>query len=84
MDWNRIIDVSEWNNVENWQKVKPNIDAVIIRMGYTYSRNGALCIDKNYVANRKTCKALNIPYSLYYFSNAINEEEAKGSYAGGL
>lgn len=77
MDWNRIIDVSEWNNVENWQTVKPNIDAAIIRMGYTYSRNGALCIDKNYVANRKTCKALGIPYSLYYFTNAVNEEEAK-------
>lgn len=73
----RIIDVSQWNGSIDWDQVKGNVDAAIIRMGFTYSRTGDICIDKSYVVNRKTCKAKNIPYSLYYFTNAINEEEAR-------
>lgn len=72
----KIIDISQWNTVSDWDQVKANVDAVIIRMGYTYSRTGDICVDKKYVENRLTCKQKNIPYSLYYFTNAITEEEA--------
>lgn len=72
----KIIDISEWNTVTDWDQVKENVDAVIIRMGFTYSRNGYICVDKKYPENRQTCKKKNIPYSLYYFTNAITPEEA--------
>lgn len=71
-----IIDISQWNIIYDWDQVKQNVDAVILRMGFTYSRNGYLCIDNNYVQNRKACKLRNIPYSMYFFTNAITEEEA--------
>ena len=72
----KIIDISQFNTITDWDAIKKNADAVIIRMGFTYSRNGYLCVDNNYVVNRQTCKLRNIPYSMYFFTNAINEEEA--------
>lgn len=72
----KIIDISQWNTVSDWDKLKANVDAVIIRMGFTYSRTGDICVDKKYVENRLSCKSRNIPYSLYYFTNAITPEEA--------
>lgn len=73
----KIIDVSQWNTITNWDLIKQNVDAVIIRMGFTYSRNGYLCVDDKYVEYRKACKSRNIPYSMYFFTNATNEEEAR-------
>lgn len=74
---NKIIDISQWNTVTDWDAVKQNVDAVIIRAGFTYSKNGYLCVDNNYTKNRKACKQRNIPYSLYFFTNAITEAEAE-------
>lgn len=74
---NRIIDISQWNTVTDWALVRQSVDAVIIRMGFTYSRNGYLCADNKYVQNRKACREYGIPYTLYYFTNAISEAEAK-------
>lgn len=72
----KIIDISQWNTVTDWDAVKQNVDAVIIRAGFTYSRNGYLCVDNKYTENRQECKKRNIPYSLYFFTNAVTEEEA--------
>lgn len=72
----KIIDISQWNNVTDWNLVKTNVDAVIIRMGFTYSVNGYMCADDKYVQHRKACEAMGIPFSLYYFTNAITEAEA--------
>lgn len=76
MSRTKIIDISQWNTISDWDKVKANTDAVIIRMGFTYSRTGDICVDKKYVENRLMCKSKNIPYSLYYFTNATTTEEA--------
>lgn len=72
----KIVDISQFNTVTDWNLVKANVDAVIIRMGYTYSVNGFLCVDKKYVEHRKACEKYGIPYTLYYFTNAVNEAEA--------
>lgn len=73
---NRIIDISQFNTITDWNLVQSNADAIIIRMGFTYSINGYLCVDNNYVTNRKMCEKLGIPHSFYFFTNAITEEEA--------
>ena len=72
----KIIDLSQFNTVTDWDLVKANVDAIIIRVGFRYSRNGFLCIDNKYVEYRRQCKRLNIPYTLYWFTEAITEEEA--------
>ena len=72
----QIIDISQFNTITDWKAVQSNVDAIIIRMGFTYSVNGFLCIDNNYIQNRRMCEQLGIPHSFYFFTNATNEAEA--------
>ena len=77
----RIIDISQFNNVVDWNQVKANVDKIIIRVGFTYSVNGMLCIDSKYALHRKMCEKMGIPYSLYWFTNATTEAEAEAEAA---
>jgi len=72
------IDVSQWNGNIDWQKVKDDgIDYAIIRIGgRSYSQEGRLYFDDNYVANIKGAKEVGLIVGVYYFSQAVSEEEA--------
>lgn len=74
-----IIDLSQWNTVEDWDAVKGAVDAVILRCGYTLStqRDLTVCVDHKYPAYRAACEARGIPISLYYFTNATTPQEAQ-------
>ena len=72
-----IIDVSEFNEVTDWQAVKNAVDLVIIRMGYRGSRDGIIKYDKKYIQHRAMCEAYGIPHGFYYFPTAINDWEAQ-------
>lgn len=74
-----IIDLSQWNTVDNWDLVKDNVEAVILRAGYTLSTQKDLhvCVDQRYPAYRAACEARGIPLSLYYFTNAVTPQEAQ-------
>lgn len=82
-----IIDVSQWNAVEDWDAVKGAVDAVILRCGYTLStqKDLTVCVDHKYPAYRAACEARGIPISLYYFANATTPAEAQieASYVAG-
>lgn len=66
------IDVSEWQGRIDWEKVKPHIDFVIIRLGY-----GQNTLDSEARRNISECNRLGIPYGVYWFSYAYNVERAK-------
>lgn len=66
------IDVSEHNGSINWDKVAQHIDFAIIRAGY-----GKGNIDKYFHRNAKRCTELGIPFGVYWFSYALNEEMAR-------
>ena len=82
-----IIDLSQWNVVEDWDAVKSAVDGVILRCGYTLStqKDLTICVDHKYAAYRAACQARGIPFSLYYFTNAItpSEAEIEASYVAG-
>lgn len=82
-----IIDLSQWNTVEDWDRVKESVDAVILRCGYTLStqKDLTVCVDHKYPAYRATCESRGIPISLYYFTNATTPQEAQveASYVAG-
>ena len=65
------IDVSEWQGRIDWEKVKPNIDFAIIRLGY-----GQNTLDAEARRNISECNRLGIPYGVYWFSYAYNVERA--------
>lgn len=71
-----IIDVSSHNGIIDWQKVKGNVDAAVIRLGYRGYRTGTLARDSRYTQNREDCERLGIPFSLYFFPCSTTDEEA--------
>lgn len=66
------IDVSEHQGVIDWDKVKSQIDYAIIRAGY-----GKNHIDRQFVRNISECNRLGIPCGAYWFSYALNADQAK-------
>lgn len=71
-----IIDVSAHNGIIDWQKVRGNIEAAVIRLGYRGYSKGSLAYDTRYKENRTACEQMGIPFSLYFFPCSITDEEA--------
>ena len=72
-----IIDVSEHNGTVNWDRADLVTTIAIIRLGYRgYGKTGSLVLDRQYQKNRSECERLGIPFSLYFFPQAITDAEA--------
>lgn len=70
------IDVSKWQGKIDWQKVKnAGIDFAIIRIGYR-AENGQLYRDGNADYNIQQAQKVGILVGVYFFSTAINQNEA--------
>ena len=70
-----IVDVSEWNGIIDWQAVKDAGYHAIIRCGYgsDYENQD----DKQWHRNVSECERLGIPYGVYLYSYATNEDMAR-------
>lgn len=68
------IDVSHHKGNINWNKVKPNIDFVILRLGWVGNKNNHT-IDEKFEEYYRQCKKLNIPLGVYVY-NYCNSEDA--------
>ena len=68
-----VIDISSHNGDIDWLAVKNSglVDAVILRLGYGYR-----AIDNKFLYNMGELNRLNIPFSVYLFSYALNGNEA--------
>ncbi|MEG2410747.1 MAG: GH25 family lysozyme, partial [Erysipelotrichaceae bacterium] len=61
-----VIDVSEWQKVIDWDKVKAaGVDGAIIRIGFGFGN-----MDKQFKRNIEECNRLGIPYGIYLYSYA--------------
>lgn len=70
------IDVSKWQGKIDWQKVKKaGIDFAIIRIGYR-AENGQLYRDSNADYNIQQAQNAGILVGVYFFSTAVNQNEA--------
>ena len=71
------IDVSKWNGVIDWEKVKDSgVTFAIIRAGYRGSVSGALVVDPYFESNMQGAQDNHIPVGIYFFTQAVNEIEA--------
>ena len=68
------IDVSQYQGTIDWEKVKNRIDFVIIRCGYGQDIESQ--DDKMFKRNADECTRLNIPFGVYIYSYATNEQDA--------
>ena len=65
------IDVSHYQGSINWDKVKPQIDFAILRMGLGDDITSQ--DDKQFERNYTECVRLGIPFAVYFFSYAVNK-----------
>lgn len=70
-----MIDVSQYNGIISWDKVVA--DAVIIRAGYRGYSAGVIKQDARLSENLAGVIRYNIPFGLYFMSQAISESEAE-------
>ena len=72
------IDVSKHQGRINWSRVKEQgIEFAFIRIGYRgYGEAGNINLDQRFYENIEGAQAAGIDTGVYFFSQAINEEEA--------
>lgn len=71
----KFIDLSYANQVTDWDKVREQVDFIMLRCGFRGYTKGGLREDSNFEEYAKECRG-KIPFGLYYMSQAINEAEA--------
>lgn len=72
------IDVAAHQDVIDWQKVKEaGVEFAYIRVGYRSAINGALMQDIKFYRNYKGALENGIKIGIYWYSQPINEREAK-------
>ena len=72
----KVIDISQFNNVTNWEKVKATKLPIIIRIGYRGSKTGVITYDPRYKEYRKACEDNGIEHTFYFFPCSITDSEA--------
>lgn len=73
----KILDVSHYNKVTNWEAVKSAVDGVFLRVGYRGYGSGKIVMDNKFREYASACKKLGIPFGVYFMSQAINETEGE-------
>lgn len=72
----KVIDISQFNNVTNWAKVKATKYPVIIRIGYRGSKTGTITYDPRYKEYLKACENNGIEHYQYFFPCSTTDAEA--------
>lgn len=74
----RGVDVSTFQGEVNWNKVKADgIDFAYMRLGYRGYQEGNIFLDAQYENNISGCNEAGIDCGVYFFTEAVNEEEAE-------
>lgn len=73
------IDVSDYQGKIDWEKVKDaGIEFAILRIGFRgYGQTGNIVLDSKFEENYKSAIDNGIKVGVYFFSQAINEDEVK-------
>lgn len=70
------IDISEHNGKVNFDKVKKEVDFIILRLGWIGNKNNHT-IDTRFEQYYRECKRLNIPVGVYVYCYSNNEQAAE-------
>lgn len=70
------IDVSKYQSIIDWEKVKGQIDFAILSIGWIGNKNNHT-IDSQFERNYAECKRLGIPIGVYVYNYCNNETTVK-------
>ena len=73
----KVIDLSKFNPVDDWDKVKAAVDAVILRLGYRGAHTGTITYDPKYLEYMTACQKHDIPTMIYFFPCSVTVAEAE-------
>lgn len=73
----KVIDLSKYNTVTDWSKVKAAVDGVFLRAGYRGYGSGKIVEDQRFAEYARACKSHGIPFGLYFMSQAITAPEGR-------
>ena len=73
------VDVSEHQGYVDWQQLKEDgFSFAFIRLGYRgYGQEGNILLDKEFHRNMENAQAAGFDVGIYFFAQAVNEEEAQ-------
>lgn len=71
----KILDFSKYNTITDWNAVKANCDGIILRCGVRGYSAGNIKIDAKFPEFAEKCRNLDIPFGLYFMSQAITEQD---------
>ena len=72
------VDVAEYQGAIDWGQVKKaGIDFAILRLGWRGMTEGGLNLDATYQQNIEGAVGAGMPVGVYFFSQAVSEEEAR-------
>lgn len=71
------VDVSKYQGEIDWNKVKASgISFALLRAGYRGYESGIITFDEKFIQNLEQTKAAGIDVGIYFFSQAVTEDEA--------
>lgn len=73
----KVVDLSKFNPVDDWLKVKAAVDAAILRLGYRGAHTGTITYDPKYLEYMAACQKHGIPTMIYFFPCSITVAEAE-------
>lgn len=76
VNWD-VVDISYWNTINSWSRMAANFDAVILRIGFTYTSSKKMVEDSSFSSFYSNAKSNGIPVGCYYFSAATTVSEAE-------
>ena len=71
------VDLSKFNVVDDFDKVKKAVSAVVLRLGYRGAHTGTITYDPKYLEYVSACQKLGIPTMIYFFPCSISTAEAE-------
>lgn len=73
------VDVSEHQGYVDWQQLQDSgFDFAFIRLGYRgYGQEGNIRLDQEFHRNMENAQAAGFDVGVYFFAQAVNEEEAR-------
>lgn len=73
----RIIDLSKFNVVTDWNSVKKSCEGIILRVAFRGYGSGKITADTKFAEFATKCNEYNIPWGIYFMSSAISNSEAE-------
>lgn len=73
----KIIDISKFNEIENYAKLFNSVDGIILRLGIRgYGKEGKLSLDSTFTQRIQKVIESGLPWGVYFFPQSLNSAES--------